>query len=207
MKDKIADMLIKSECYVNANKTRDNIIRAPNGDEIIAYLSCRLAISNVKVRDEIERQFAARIKDNFGDNITIVGMATAGITWAHGIAKELKLPMLYVWSSEKSYGLKGLIEGNINYAYKKAVIVDDVLYSGDTVKRGQKILVNNGIETVGIACIASLGKRVIREMLLNGINVIELTNYNAILEKALNQKILNKNEYIFMKKIYDKKWL
>ena len=128
--DDIAELLVRSGCYVNANKTNDKLIKAPNGDIIPAYLSCRLAISDVKTRELLERGLIGRVKQEFKDDVTIAGMATAGIPWAHSIAQKLELPMLYVRSSEKAYGLKGLIEGNLKYASKKAIIVDDVLYTG-----------------------------------------------------------------------------
>ena len=37
--DDIAELLVRSGCYVNANKTNDKLIKAPNGDIIPAYLS------------------------------------------------------------------------------------------------------------------------------------------------------------------------
>lgn len=134
MEDKIAQMLIKSGCYLNSKDIKEDIIKTPNGDSVSAYLSCRLAISDVKVRIEIENEFAKTIKEKFSEKVTIVGMATAGITWAHAIAQKLELPLLYIRSSEKSYGLKGLIEGNLKYVSKKAIIVDDVLYTGNTIQ-------------------------------------------------------------------------
>ena len=139
MKDKVAEILIKSGCYVNSKKTDDDMIETPNGDKVNAYLSCRLVISNAKAREEIEKRLSKLVEEKFDSNITIVGMATAGITWAHAIAKSLELPMLYIRSSEKTYGLKGLIEGNLKYASRNAIIVDDVLYTGNTINRGIEI--------------------------------------------------------------------
>lgn len=205
MEDKIAQMLIKSGCYVNSKDIKEDIIKTPNGDSVSAYLSCRLAISDVKVRNEIENELAKTIKEKFSEKVTIVGMATAGITWAHAIAQKLELPLLYVRSSEKSYGLKGLIEGNLKYISKKAIIVDDVLYTGNTIQRGIEILNKNGIETVGVACIATLGDKVEENLLNDNINIVSLTNYKSILNSALKEKIINEKEYESMKLIYEEK--
>lgn len=203
--DKIAQMLIKSGCYVNSKDIKEDIIKTPNGDSVSAYLSCRLAISDVKVRNEIENELAKTIKEKFSEKVTIVGMATAGITWAHAIAQKLELPLLYIRSSEKSYGLKGLIEGNLKYISKKAIIVDDVLYTGNTIQRGIEILNKNGIETVGVACIATLGDKVEENLLNDNINIVSLTNYKSILNSALKEKIINEKEYESMKLIYEEK--
>lgn len=205
MEDKIAQMLIKSGCYLNSKDIKEDIIKTPNGDSVSAYLSCRLAISDVKVRIEIENEFAKTIKEKFSEKVTIVGMATAGITWAHAIAQKLELPLLYIRSSEKSYGLKGLIEGNLKYVSKKAIIVDDVLYTGNTIQRGIEILNKNGIETVGVACIATLGDKVEENLLNDNINIVSLTNYKSILNSALEEKIINEKEYESMKLIYEEK--
>ncbi len=205
MEDKIAQMLIKSGCYVNSKDIKEDIIKTPNGDSVSAYLSCRLAISDVKVRNEIENELAKTIKEKFSEKVTIVGMATAGITWAYAIAQKLELPLLYIRSSEKSYGLKGLIEGNLKYISKKAIIVDDVLYTGNTIQRGIEILNKNGIETVGVACIATLGDKVEENLLNDNINIVSLTNYKSILNSALKEKIINEKEYESMKLIYEEK--
>ena len=205
MEDKIAQMLIKSGCYVNSKDIKEDIIKTPNGDSVSAYLSCRLAISDVKVRNEIENELAKTIKEKFSEKVTIVGMATAGITWAHAIAQKLELPLLYIRSSEKSYGLKGLIEGNLKYISKKAIIVEDVLYKGNTIQRGIEILNKNGIETVGVACIATLGDKVEENLLNDNINIVSLTNYKSILNSALEEKIINEKEYESMKLIYEEK--
>lgn len=205
MKDKVAEILIKSGCYVNSKKTDDDMIETPNGDKVNAYLSCRLVISNAKAREEIEKRLSKLVEEKFDSNITIVGMATAGITWAHAIAKSLELPMLYIRSSEKTYGLKGLIEGNLKYASRNAIIVDDVLYTGNTINRGIEILRDVGINTVGVSCIATLGKKVEENFENKDIKVASLTNYKNILKEALDNNVVDEKEYENLKKIYEGK--
>lgn len=205
MKDKVAEILIKSGCYVNSKKTDDDMIETPNGDKVNAYLSCRLVISNAKAREEIEKRLSKLVEEKFDSNITIVGMATAGITWAHAIAKSLELPMLYIRSSEKTYGLKGLIEGNLKYASRNAIIVDDVLYTGNTINRGIEILREVGINTVGVSCIATLGKKVEENFENKDIEVASLTNYKNILKEALDNNVVDEKEYENLKKIYEGK--
>ena len=205
MKDKVAEILIKLGCYVNSKKTDDDMIKTPNGDKVNAYLSCRLAISNAKAREEIEKGLTKLVEEKFDSNITIVGMATAGITWAHAIAKNLELPMLYIRSSEKTYGLKELIEGNLKYASRNAIIVDDVLYTGNTINRGIEILRDVGINTVGVSCIATLGKKVDENFENKDIEVASLTNYKNILKEALDNNVVDEKEYENLKKIYEGK--
>lgn len=203
MRDEIANMLVQTGCYVNAKNTGSKIIKIPNGDKLIAYLSCRLIISNVEIREKIEKELSKRVEETFSDDITIVGMATAGITWAHAIASKLRLPLLYVRGNEKSYGLKGLIEGNLKFANKKVIIVDDILNTGDTISKAKNVLKKYGMEVVGVVCIATLKDRTVLELKSNRIKVIDLTNYRNILDSAIKNKVLNKEEYNYMKKIYE----
>lgn len=205
MKDNIAKMLVESGCYVNSKKTSESMIKTSNGDSVNAYLSCRLAISNVNLRNAIEEELAKLVQENYNNEITIVGMATAGITWAHAIAKNLGLPMLYIRSSEKTYGLKGMIEGNLKFASKKALIVDDVLYTGSTMNKGKQILENVGIKTVGVSCIATLGENITKKLKLNNINLLSLTNYKEILLEALKNNTIDEQEYENLKKIYEER--
>jgi len=201
--DEVAKLLIDTDCYVNANKTKDGKIRTPSGEKVPAYLSCRLAISDVVTREKIEENLIKKIEKEFKSDVTIIGMATAGITWAHAIASKLKLPLLYIRSSEKGYGLKGFIEGNINNASKKAIIVDDVLYTGETISKAQEILKETDIKVVGVACIATLKDK--SEKILNELNIrlISLTNYKSILKNAKDKEILNDEEYRIMRNIYE----
>ena len=209
MKDlnyKNADILVKSGCYVNANNTQNNKIITSNGDIVMAYLSCRLAISNVKVREYLEEQLVKSVKNNFNEkDLTIVGTATAGITWAHSIAQSLKLPLLYTRSRVKDYGLNSLIEGNLDNAYKKAIIVDDVLYTGNTINYTISTLKNAGINTIGVVCIATLRDNIVEDLKSNDIKVLNLTDYKNLLDSALENEILNKQEFLFMQRLYKNK--
>lgn len=205
MEDEIANMLIKSGCYINTNKENKERIKLPDGNSVIAYLSCRLAISNIKLREKLENELSKKIKNEFDDDITIIGMATAGITWGHAIAQNLHLPMLYMRSSEKTYGLKGLIEGNTEYATKKVVIVDDTIHTGNTIHKAKEILKQYNMKLIGVACIAILTEDAINELYKENIKVISLTKYKSIIKEALKENVLNEEEYEIMKRIYENK--
>ena len=100
---------------------------------------------------------------------------------------------------------KQIKEGNLKYASRNAIIVDDVLYTGNTINRGIKILKDVGIDTAGVSCIATLGKRVAETLEDKNIEVVNLTNYKNILKEALDNNIVDKKEYENLKKIYEGK--
>lgn len=196
----IADKLIKTGCYI---KTNDKF-KTTYGDEVIAYLCCRLAISNVEVRQYIINKLAKTIRDKYGQDVTIAGMATAGIPWAAGVAEKLSCPLLYLRSKPKDYGLKNLIEGNLEYVTNKIIIMDDILYTGKTAQIGIEALKEKKLNVVDITTIVKLSDRAEDKLINEGIGVSYLTNYEEILDSAVDNKILNEEEKKLMLKVYKK---
>lgn len=196
---KIAEQLVKTGCYIkNVNSKFDTTY----GDQVLAYLCCRLAISNVKVRQEIIDELAKTIYDNYGSNVTVAGMATAGIPWATGVAEKLSIPLLYLRSKPKEYGLQSLIEGNLKYATNKIIVMDDVLYTGQTVQIGIDALQEKGLEVVGISTLAKLSEKAEKKFKNNNIDVSYLTNYDEILDIATQENIISDEEKVKMLGFY-----
>lgn len=198
MKD-IAQLLINSGCYI---KTTNNKINTTYGDQVLAYLCCRLAISNVRVRQKIINELAKTIYDNYGSKVTIAGMATVGIPWATGVAEKLNSPLLYLRSTPKDYGLKNLIEGNLEFASKEIVVMDDVLYTGKTAQIGIDALEEKGLDVIAISTLAKLSDKAEKRFLDKNINVNYITDYEEILDVAYKENIINKEEKIKMLKFY-----
>lgn len=196
---KIAEHLVKTGCYI---RTADSKFDTTHGDQVLAYLCCRLAISNVEVREEIIEELARTIYDNYGSNITVAGMATAGIPWAAGVAEKLSIPLLYIRSKPKEYGLKSLIEGNLQYATEQIIVMDDVLYTGQTAQIGIDALQEKGLEVVGISTLAKLSEKAEKKFKNNSIDVSYLTDYDEILDVVTEEKIINDKEKIKMLRFY-----
>lgn len=196
----IAKLLIESGCYIK-NNTNDKI-STTYGDQVLAYLCCRLAISNVEVRQKIINELAKVIYNKYGNGITIAGMATAGIPWATGVAEKLNTPLLYLRSTPKEYGLKNLVEGNLKYSTDKIVVMDDVLYTGQTVQIGINALQEKGLEVVGVSMLAKLSEQAEQRFIANNIDVTCLTNYEEILDAALQNGIVDQGEKVKMLKFY-----
>lgn len=202
IKNNIGQLLVENGCYINSRNINQDGITTTSGDTFQAYLCCRLAISNIKLRDEIVNELATMIHETFGNNVTLAGMATAGIPWASMIAYLLKSPMLYIRNKPKSYGLNNMIEGDLNCINNNIILVDDVLYTGGSIKNGIEALGNEGIKTQGIACIAKLSENTINELNDMDIKTLYLTDYDEILENALSSGIINEEEKSLVRKLY-----
>lgn len=196
----IADKLIETGCYIKT----DDTFKTTYGDEVIAYLCCRLAISNVEVRQYIIEELAKQIHDRYGNDVTIAGMATAGIPWAIGVAEKLNCPLLYIRSKPKDYGLKNLIEGNLDYVNNKIIIMDDILYTGKTAQIGIDALEEKNLNVVDIATIVKLSDTAEKNIISKNIDVSYLTDYKEILDSALDNNILNEKEKNIMLNVYKK---
>jgi orotate phosphoribosyltransferase len=204
--NKIANLLVDSGCYITAAQNGGDIV-FPSGERTKAYLSCRLLMSRPTEREKIEDALVDMTKSNFdveenGGKISVVGLATAGIVWAHAVARGLRQPMLYVRSEQKQHGVGGLIEGGHADSPKSAVIVDDAIGTGATINRAIKELGAQGIKTLGVACIALMGSEIEDYLLHRGISVNSLTDYDQILSAAEDKHLLNDDEAVFMGSLY-----
>lgn len=200
-KKQVAELLLNAGCYVKAEGA-DSSIKLPNGDAVPIYLSCRLLFAQPSVRLKIENMLAEMVRKDFPNIEVIVGMATAGIPWACAIANRLELPMLYIRSSKKQYGLGGLIEGGAHIAPKQALIIDDVLLTGATVASARKELEDNNFVVAGVACIALLSNVVTVLRGQHEINISLLTDYREILSIAANIGMLSDHEIRLMSSHY-----
>lgn len=57
----------------------------------------------------------------------------------------------------------------------------------------------------GVACIANLRDKIVNKLEKENIKVMSLTSHNEIIKSALENNILDKNEYEIMKDIYEEK--
>jgi orotate phosphoribosyltransferase len=93
------------------------------------YCDNRLTMLYPVLRARIADHVAAHIRSAFPDVDVITGTATAGIPHAAWVADRLNLPMAYVRSKAKSYGLGNQIEGGVRKG-QKTVVIEDLVSTG-----------------------------------------------------------------------------
>ena len=96
------------------------------------YCDNRMTMSYPKVRREIAKGLAEKIKAQFPEVEVIAGTATAGIPHAAWIAEILDLPMVYIRSKAKDHGKGNQIEGRITEG-QKMVVIEDLISTGGSV--------------------------------------------------------------------------
>lgn len=148
------------------------------------YCDNRLTLSHTELRKKIARTFAAHIKKTCPEVQVITGTATAGIPHAAWVADILDLPMAYVRSKAKSYGMGNQIEGGVKKG-EKTIVIEDLISTG-----GSAISVVEALEFVGavvpqVSSIFTYGFDVASKAFSDkGIELYTLTDYNTLIQVA-----------------------
>ena len=149
------------------------------------YTDNRRTLSYPEVRTFIKVELCRVIMENFGEVDAIAGVATGAIAQGALVAETLGLPYVYVRSAPKDHGLENLIEGNLKPG-QKVVVIEDLTSTGGSSLKAVEAIRNAGCEVIGMAAIFTYGFPVAaRKFKSAQVELITLSNYNAMLETAL----------------------
>lgn len=164
------------------------------------YCDNRLTISYPEIRKQIAQGLAAQIKTQFPDVEVIGGVATAGIPHAAWVADELGLPLIYVRSKPKDHGRGKQIEGVLP-SHAKTVLIDDLLSTGGSVLKAVKAAQNEGADVIGVGAIFSYQLPAVTVNFAQaGLSFTTLTNYSELLEAAIEENYVAKDQLETLKK-------
>ena len=150
------------------------------------YTDNRRTLSYPDVRSFIKIELARTILEQFPEVDAIAGVATGAIAQGALVADMLNLPYAYVRSTPKDHGLENLIEGNLRQG-SKVVVIEDLISTGKSSLKAVEALRNAGCEVVGMVALFTYGFPVAEENFAEaGVNLITLSNYNAMLDVALS---------------------
>lgn len=149
------------------------------------YTDNRRTLSYPEVRTFIKVELCRVIMENFGEVDAIAGVATGAIAQGALVAETSGLPYVYVRSAPKDHGLENLIEGNLKPG-QKVVVIEDLISTGGSSLKAVEAIRNAGCEVIGMAAIFTYGFPVAaRKFKSAQVELITLSNYNAMLETAL----------------------
>lgn len=154
------------------------------------YTDNRKTLSYPSVRTFIKVEMCRLIMENFGTPDAIAGVATGAIAMGAMVADDLGLPYVYVRSTPKDHGLENLIEGNLKPG-QKVVVIEDLISTGGSSLKAVEAIRAAGCEVVGMAAIFTYGFPIaINRFKEAGVKLVTLSNYNAMLESALETKYI-----------------
>lgn len=149
------------------------------------YTDNRKTLSYPELRSFIKVELCRLIMENFGTVDAIAGVATGAIAQGALVADTMGLPYVYVRSTPKDHGLENLIEGNLQPG-QKVVVIEDLISTGGSSLKAVEAIRAAGCEVVGMAAIFTYGFPVAEKAFRDaGVTLYTLSNYNAMLEAAL----------------------
>ena len=111
------------------------------------YIDLRKIISNPQLFNQVIKAYAEILKNlNFE---RIAGIPYGALPTATGLALSLSRPMIFPRKEVKAHGTRRLIEGNFHPG-ETAVVIDDILISGQSVTEGAAKLESAGLKVEDI---------------------------------------------------------
>ncbi len=158
------------------------------------YTDNRKPLSYPEVRSFIKIEMCRLILENFEKPDAIAGVATGAIAMGALVADALGLPYVYVRSSPKDHGLENLIEGNLTPG-QRVVVIEDLISTGGSSLKAVEAIRQAGCEVVGMAAIFTYGfPLAIKRFKDAGVELLTLSNYNAMLEAALDTQYIREED-------------
>ena len=158
------------------------------------YTDNRKTLSYPEVRSFIKIEMCRLILENFEKTDAIAGVATGAIAMGALVADALGLPYVYVRSSPKDHGLENLIEGNLTPG-QRVVVIEDLISTGGSSLKAVEAIREAGCEVVGMAAIFTYGfPLAIKRFKDAGVELLTLSNYNAMLEAALDTQYIREED-------------
>ena len=152
------------------------------------YCDNRKTLSYPSLRNFVKLEICRIILEKFGQVDAIAGVATGAI------AQELNLPFVYVRSTPKDHGLENLIEGELRPGMK-VVVIEDLISTGGSSLKAVEAIRRDGCEVIGMVASYTYGFPVAIEAFENaGVELVTLTNYEAVLDVALKTGYINEED-------------
>lgn len=149
------------------------------------YCDNRTVLSFPAERKAIKEALAAKIKAEFPDADTLVGVATAGIAMGALLADHMGLSYAYCRPKPKEHGLKRQLEGQVNDG-AKIVVIEDLISTGGSSLKVVEYLRNEGYNILGMAAIFTYGFDLAEENFKQAnCDYVVLSNYDALIEQAI----------------------
>lgn len=158
------------------------------------YCDNRLTLRYPEIRKKISRALIDILEKKFPDVDVITGTATAGIPHAAWVAGSLDKPLAYVRAKAKSYGLGNQIEGGVDKG-QSTIVIEDLISTGGSAVSVIDALQFIGANVKGVLTIFTYGFENATERFNElGIPVYCLTDYKTLIEVAVEQGVINKDD-------------
>jgi orotate phosphoribosyltransferase len=151
-------------------------------------------LSHPTIRNYIKSELAKNIENLYGKPDVIAGVATGAIGIGAIVADDLGLPFVYVRPEAKKHGRQNQIEGRLEKG-QSVVVVEDLISTGKSSLNAVEALKSASVNVKGMAAIFTYGfERSKTNFAEKNIELHTLSNYEALLEQALDTGFINDKE-------------
>ena len=198
---KVAEQTVDFLTQINAIKLNTkNPFTWTSGIKSPIYCDNRLVLSYPKIREFIANSMSQIIKKKYGNDISIVGVATGAIAIGIMIAERLNLPYAYVRPEPKGHGLKNQIEGNID-KNSNVLVIEDLISTGKSSLNAIYALKSNGYNIIGMLSIFSYNFEFANKKFVSEkITINSLADYNTLVEIIESKGDISDEEVSRLKK-------
>ncbi len=160
------------------------------------YTDNRVLLGHPREREVILDTMADLVVQNVGvQNIDCIGaIATAGISYASGLAAHLDLPMIIVKSSSADHGMRNLIDG-VLVKGTRVLLLEDLVNKGTSTIRAAKTVRDAGGAVTTCMTLFTYGLQVARDHFAeNQIELISLTDLPSLLKVGVEDGLISRDE-------------
>jgi len=198
---KVAEQTVNFLTQINAIKLNTkNPFTWTSGIKSPIYCDNRLVLSYPKIREFIADSMTQIIKNKYGSDISIAGVATGAIAVGAMISERLNVPYAYVRPEPKGHGLRNQIEGNIEEK-SNVVVIEDLISTGKSSLNAINALKSEGINVMGMLSIFSYNFDFAnKKFIYEKVTINSLADYNTLVEVIESNGNLGNNEITRLKK-------
>ena len=151
-------------------------------------------LSHPMIRNYVKTEIAKNLENVYGKPDVIAGVATGAIGIGALVANELGLPFVYVRPEAKKHGRQNQIEGHLEKG-QNVVVVEDLISTGKSSLNAVQALKKASVNVKGMVAIFSYGFELAKgDFASDNVNLYTLSNYNCLLEQALDTGFINQKE-------------
>mgnify|MGYP001395754613 CR=1 FL=1 len=198
---KVAEQTVNFLTQINAIKLNTkNPFTWTSGIKSPIYCDNRLILSYPKIRVFIADSMSNIIKNKYGNDISVAGVATGAIAIGALISERLNVPYSYVRPEPKGHGLKNQIEGNIK-ANSNVVVIEDLISTGRSSINAINALRSEGFNIMGMLSIFSYNFDFANKKFTEKkVTINSLADYNTLIEIIESNGDLEYDEISRLKK-------
>ena len=167
------------------------------------YCDNRITLSYPEIRSFLAQSIAAQVKELYGTDVVIAGVATGAIGIGMLVAAEMNLPFIYIRPESKKHGRQNQIEGALP-SQAKVVVIEDLISTGKSSLNAVRALRETDAEVLGMIALFTYDFTTATENFKAAQVILHtLSDYPTLIEVAKDQKAIDPSELELLKKWRD----